>query len=277
MTKRKIFGLMFSCIAGMILSGCSSFDGQKIRKEHADSYRQKLDLTTEVVLSAKEQFSLKDCIRIAIENNLDIRIAEVQQRVARLDRKVSFSQFLPQVNLNYNYTRWDPQPEMVTGFGSLPMHGERIREITWEIQMSVFNPSTWFMYAMHTRGEEIAELAADYTCQMIVLQVTTYYYYCLGLQEIEMVLDSRINAAEALAEQLLDYQAEGLVFAWQSDQARVNVQTQHLQRKRLQQLLEETQGQLLIAMGLSPLLKEEQAGTVNRGTITYSHGTFSTG
>jgi len=237
----------------LFLAGCSSYDGQRVRQEHIERYRQKLDQRTENVLSTKEKLNLDDCIRIALENNLDIRVAEVKKRIAELDRKISFSQFLPKVNLNYNYTRWDPQPEVVIGAASQPMHDERIREITWQIQMSVFNPSTWFMYAMHTRGEEIAELSVNYTRQMIVLQVTTYYYYCLGLKEIEKVLESRIRAAEKLAEQLQDYHAEGLVFAWQSDQALVNLQTQKLQRKRVRQLLTETQGQLLMAMGLSPL------------------------
>lgn len=67
------------------------------------------------------------------------------------------------------------------------------------------------------------------------------------------MLDSRIRAAEKLAEQLQHYQAEGLVLPWQSDQARTNLQSQQLQQKRLRQLLEQTKGQLLIAMGLSPL------------------------
>ena len=243
------------CAAAVLvtLAGCGSFDGQKTRQEHAESTRRLLDQRAEEVLSAEAPLTLEDCLRIALENNLDIRVAQVQQRVAQLGRKVSFSQFLPQVNFNYNYTRWDPQPEMVTGATSQPMHDERIREMTWNIQMSVFNPSTWFMYALHKRGEEIAELAADYTRQMIVLQVTTYYYYCLGLQEIEKVLDSRIRAADKLAEQLQHYQVEGLVFAWQSDQARANLQSQRLQRRRVRQLLEQTKGQLLAVMGFSPL------------------------
>jgi len=239
--------------AVVTLAGCSSFDGQKIRQEHAENYQLLLDRRTEEVLSGKESLNLQDCIDAALQNNLDIRVAEMRQRVAKLNRDVSFARFLPQVNLNYNYTRWDPQPEIVTGEHSQPMHDERIRDITLNIQMSVFNPSTWFMYSMHKRGEEIAEIAADYTRQMIVLQVTTYYYYCLGLEEIEKVLDSRIRAAEKLAEQLQDYQAEGLVFAWQSDLAHVNLESQKLQRKRIRQLLNQTEGQLLMAMGLSPL------------------------
>jgi len=257
MTNRM--SIFIAAAAVVILAGCSNFDGPKIRKQQAEDYQKLLDKRTEEVLSGKESLNLQDCITAALGNNLDIRVAEVRQRVAQLNRDVSFSQFLPRVNFNYNYTRWDPQPEIVTGATSQPMHDERIRDISLNIherirdislniQMSVFNPSTWFMYSMHKRGEEIAEIAADYTRQMIVLQVTTYYYYCLGLQEVDKVLDSRIRAA-----QLQDYQAEGMVFEWQSDQARVNLESQKLQRKRISQLLDQTEGQLLMAMGLSPL------------------------
>jgi outer membrane protein TolC len=106
---------------------------------------------------------------------------------------------------------------------------------------------------------------------MIVLQVTTYYYYCLGLEEIEMVLDSRIRAAEALARQLQDYQAEGLAFAWQAELARVNLQTQKLQRLRVHQILEQTKGLLLIIMGFPPLgsidLDATMPATEPQGTL----------
>ena len=257
MTNRLSVGFFAAVVALITLAGCSNFDGQKIRKEHAENYRHRLEERAEEALATETPLTLEDCLRIALKDNLDIRVAEVQQRVAELGRKVSFSRFLPRVNLNYNYTRWDPQPEIISGGSSRPMHDERIRELTWNIQMSVFNPSTWFMYAMHQRGEEIAELAADYTRQMIVLQVTIYYYYCLGLQEIEKVLDSRIRAAEKLTEQLQHYQTEGLVLAWQGDQARANLQSQRLQRQRARQLLEQTKGQLLTVMGLSPLYSLE--------------------
>jgi outer membrane protein TolC len=253
MLDKAASGLIFSCIAILTFTGCHGFNGENVRLEHSESFRKSLDRKTEEMLSNTTPLTLEDCLRIAMENNLDVRIAQVQQRVAGMNRKVSFSQFLPQVNFIYNYTRWDPRPEIVIGANSQPMHDERIREMTWDIQMSVFNPSTWFMYAMYKRGEEIAELTANYTRQMIVLQVTTYYYYCLGLQEIEKVLDSRIRAAEKLSEQLRNYQAEGLVFQWQSEQARVNLESQKLQKKRVRQLLEQTKGQLLMAMGLSPL------------------------
>ncbi len=271
MSERATVALLFSCLATLALTGCRSFNGDEVRREHVRNYQQSLDEKAEQLLPAETPLTLNDCLRIAMENSLDVRIAEVQKRVAQLDRKASFSQFLPRVSFNYDYTRWDPQPEMVTGATSQPMHDERIREMTWDIQTSIFNPSTWFMYTMYKRGEEIAELAADYTRQMIVLQVTTYYYYCLALEEIEKVLDSRIRAAGKLAEQLQHYQTEGLVFAWQSDQARANLRSQELQRRRVRQILEQTRGQLLTVMGLSPLsslqLKKTEPMTSPQGNL----------
>jgi outer membrane protein TolC len=269
--NRLSIGIRVAVTVILTFAGCSSFDGQKVRKEHVESYRKYLDQKAEEILPVDKPLTLKDCLRIALKNNLDVRVAEVQQRVAGLSRKASFSQFLPRVNFNYGYTRWDPQPEVVTNGDMRPMHDERIREMTWDIQMSIFNPSTWFMYGLHKRGEEIAELVTDYTRQMIVVQVTTYYYYCLGIDEIEKVLDSRIRAADKLAEQLQNFQAEGLIFPWQSDQARTNLESQRLQKQRVHHLLEQTKGQLLIAMGLSPLdslrLDEAEPVTVLEGTL----------
>ncbi len=267
----KVITFCITTAAVLILTGCGRFDGPKVRREHAENYPTVLDQRAEDFIAGKGPLTLQDCILTALQNNLDIRVAQVRQRVAQLNRKVSFSQFLPQVSLNYDYTRWDPQPEMVTGATSQPLHDERIRELTLDIQMSIFNPSTWFMYTLHTRGEEIAEIAADYTRQMIVLQITTYYYYCLGLEEIAKVLDSRIRAAEKLAEQLQHYHTEGLVFAWQSDQARTNLQSQTLQKQRVRQFLEQTRGQLLTVMGLSPLypleLDVSESMTVPQGNL----------
>jgi outer membrane murein-binding lipoprotein Lpp len=85
---------IFAAVAAVVtLAGCSSFDGQKNRQEHAENYRQLLDERAEEVLSDGEPLTLQDCIEAALKNNLDIRVAEVQQRVAQLGRKASFPSF----------------------------------------------------------------------------------------------------------------------------------------------------------------------------------------
>jgi len=236
-----------------VLGGCGAFNAEQVRYDQTLEQQTALAAKAERLIEGGRALTLDDCVRIALENNLDVQAADMQRRIARLDRKVAFAAFLPQVNLNYSYTRWDPQPEILFGGGSMPMHDRRIREVTWQIQMSVFNPTTWFLYAMHVHGEQIAELAADYTRRMIVLQVTTLYYYCLGLEEVDTALASQVRAAEALVEQVRAFQAEGLALDWQLEQAQVALTFRRTQRRRVEQVLDQVRGELLSAMGLSPL------------------------
>lgn len=114
-----------------------------------------------------------------MENSLSVKSAEIQQRIAHLEKKVSFANFLPAVSLNYQKTWWDPQPQINFGGSGIAMHDKDVREVTWNIQMSIINPATWFLYSMYTRGYEIAELVTNFTRQAIALQVTAQYFQCL--------------------------------------------------------------------------------------------------
>jgi outer membrane protein TolC len=241
-------------VACMILTcGCRSFNDDKIRREHADSYRQALIEQTDKQLAGKEGLGLDDCIRIALQNNLNIRSSEIQKQVAKLQRKVAFANFIPSLEMNYQYVRWDPQPKIKFGGNAIAMHDQRIREITFEAQVSILNPATWFLYSMHARGEEIAELVTDYTKQMTVLEVTALYFHCLSLQQLESALESRLDAAEVLEDELNAFFEEGLVSEWQVDQVSVMVLAQRLEIDKTRRAIEQVKAGLLAAMGLSPV------------------------
>jgi len=253
MFDRATVGLLFFCLAMLTFTGCHGFNGEKIRREHAENYRQLLDQRTEEILSDGAPLTLENCLVIALQNNLDVRVAEVQQRVAELNRKVSFSLFLPKINLNYDYVRWDPQPKIKFGGNAIAMHDERIREITFEAQVSILNPATWFLYSMHTRGEEIAELVTEYTEQITILEITALYFHCLSLQQLEGVLESQLDAIEALQKEMNAFFEEGLVSNWQVKQVEVMVSAQRLEFDKTHRAIEQVKAELLMAMGLSPL------------------------
>ncbi len=245
---------MFSfVICVLFLSGCSNFDADAVRREHIEIYHRTISEKTEKILSDSNSFCLDDCIQIALQHNLRIRASEIQKRIAKLEKKVAFSYFLPSVNLNYGYTKWDRQPKVKFGSGPVAMHDKSVRDITWQIQMSVFDPSTWFMYSMHQRGEEIAEFVTEYTKQMTVLEITVMYFHCLGLQEIEKALTSQATAATALEKQLSAFYDEGLVSKWQAEQAEVMAVSRRTDLHRTQYALSQAKADLLTAMGLSPL------------------------
>lgn len=243
--------VILACI--ILLAGCSNFDGSLIRENHTRDYQQQLAEKTNEILSKNESFGLNDCIEVALTNNLNVRSSEIQQRIAKLERKVSFSNFLPTVNLDYQYTRWDKQPKVKFGSSATAMHDQRIRNITWQIQMNIFDPSTWFLYAMHQRGEEIAELVTKYTKQLTVLEVTINYYHCLSLKQTAIALQSQLNTAVALEKEIRAFYKEGMVTQWQAEQASAIVLDKETTLSSVQYAIKQAEADLLVSMGLSPL------------------------
>jgi len=106
---------------------------------------------------------------------------------------------------------------------------------------------------MHARGAEIADLVTEYTKQLTVLQVTAGYFQCLCLEEYQRALDSQIKAAETLKKELEAFQTEGLVSAWQAEQAGVLLLARQIERDRTRRARAQAQADLLTTMGLSPL------------------------
>lgn len=252
MNSARVVGLFLALVA-VTLTGCKSFDGAKVRRDHAESYRQELAQKTADVLENGRPLSLDDCIRIALDNSLEVRSTEIEARIAKLDRKTAFANFLPTVSLNYQETHFDPAVVRSIGGFTAPMSDKRVREVTWDIQMSIFNPATWFLYSMYTRGAEIADIVTEYTKQLTVLQVTAGYFHCLSLAEYQRALDSQIQAAAALQRDLQAFRKEGLASAWQAEQAGVMLLARQMERDRTRRALTQARADLLTAMGLSPL------------------------
>ncbi len=251
MKNRIIVFSGFLSLVVLTMTGCKSFDGDKVRREHAESYRQALAETTEQALANKEPLGLEDCIKIALEHNLDTRSAEIQQRIAKLERKIAFANFLPVVTVDYSHYQFDP--ELHLELSDTTLNIDRVRSFTWQANMSIFNPATWFLYSMHKRGEEIAELATQYTKQMTALQVTVLYFHCLSLEEMDQALESQLAAATETEKELQLLNQEGLIQPWQVDQAKVLVKARRIERDRTRRDLKETKAELLTTMGLSPL------------------------
>ncbi|MBN2180597.1 MAG: TolC family protein [Sedimentisphaerales bacterium] len=251
--QRKAVHISLVIVSYLIfISGCSSFNGQEVRREDAEDYTKQLAVKTREVLDGNQPLDLYDCIRISMENNLSLRSAEIQQRIAKLEQKVSFSNFLPAVSLGYDKTWWDPLPQINFGGTGIPMHDKDVREVTWNVQLSIFNPATWFLYSMHTRGYEIAELVTEYTSQAIALQVTAQYYQCLSLEQTIAALESQLAAAQAVEKELSALEQEGMVSSWQAEQGRVMVLARRTQLTRVRKSLEQSKAELLTNMGLDP-------------------------
>ncbi|MGA2915211.1 MAG: TolC family protein [Sedimentisphaerales bacterium] len=235
------------------LAGCKSFNGPAIREKNAKDYQKDLTAETNDVLSKKTVFDLNDCIQIALANSLQTKAAKIQQQIAKLERKIAFANFLPAVNLDYTHTTWNKQPKINFGGSPAALQDQSITDITWQFQMSIFDPSTWFLYAMHQRGEETAELVTKYTMQITILDVIINYYHCLTLEQTMQALQSQLNAAGEFEKETGQLYRQGQVVEWQNQQAQVTVLARQTELNRTKYALKQAYADLLASMGLSPI------------------------
>ena len=232
----------------ILTAGCTS----KIsRVEHAGSFPDQLAAKTIQILPG-EPVSLDECIDIALTNNLNIQVLEIRKRLASLDRKIAFGNFLPNIGLQYSFSATD-KPQLRQAGGSLvQMSDQEVANLAIELQQPIFLPQAWYLYDMRRKGEDISHLVLQRTRQQISLQVTTLYFACLSLEEAEDYVKTATNSAEALLKETKAFEREGLVMPSQLHEVETLVLESRLSLKNIRRISTEYKADLLESMGLSP-------------------------
>ena len=236
-----------------LVSGCATLDGILDRQANTESFMSELEERTAMALKEDTPLDLDRCIAIALENNLDIKAADLNARLAKLNRRIAFANFLPEVTLQYTSTELNKAPasSMIAGL-STTVQDRIVRETAVQAQMPIFAPATWFLFAAHKRGEEIGAIAADYTRQMIALQVTGLYFQCLATQESQRTLEAQRAAAAALVSEVEAYHGEGMVTDADLAQVRLLLLARENALESNARARERNLADLLTAMGIEP-------------------------
>ena len=248
------------------MTGCGSFDGQKVRREHAGLFQSSSRELTEHELEGRKSLTLGDCIAIALRNNLQVRMAEIQGRIAHMDRLVSFAAFLPMVEATGGLTAVDRQPML--RFSALqagqsmfiPMQDRTVGRAALQAQIPIFRPSTWFLYRASQRGEETGALLQEYTQQRIRIEVTSQYFNCLSLRESKRSVGGQITASRQLQAEIEARHAQGLAEDWEVEQVRNRVLAYQIEQERFDRAEAAEEADLMSLMGLSPLARCTLAG-----------------
>lgn len=250
MSRNSVLFLLI-CL-GIGFSGCQSYDGEKARQEHVESFSRDLAERTNRVLSYGSILDLNSCIKYTLEHSYAARSADLQQRIAKLNKQVSFANFLPAVRLNAQHTWFDPNPAISFNGSAISMQDKHFRDVTWNIELALFNPATWNLYAMHKRGYEVAAIVNQHTRQAIALQVTSLYFQILSLEKVIEAAETQLSAAEVMVRELEAMHQEGLIAAWQTDQGQMIVLSRKTELHQYQRSLHQVRAELLGTMGLSP-------------------------
>ena len=251
----KIFwplGLVITIAFMSTALGCATNFNQ-MRAEHAEEFPKELAQKSQDLIKEGEPLDLDACIKIAMENNLDIKVAEIKGKLATIDRKIAFSYFLPYVDAQVTRVNNDEQQLMKLGGSAFAMADQNITQAVISAQLAVFNPQTWFLYSAYKKGEDIQKLVTERVKPAIRLQITALYMACLSQETSGKAIETSVEQAKALVKQMEAFQREGLILKSDLDTTNVYLTSQENNLINNQRLQKSTKAELMEAMGLSPL------------------------
>lgn len=253
-------GLFTVIISVTMFLGCATTDFNQIRTEHAEEFPAELAQKTQDLVNVDEPLDLDACIDIALENNLDIKVAEINGNLAEIDRKIAFSNFLPYVEVQVVRVNNDEQQLQKAMGNYLAMADQNITQSVISAQLAVFSPQVWYLYSAYKKGEDIQDLVTERVRQAIRLQTTALYMACLSQETSGKAIEASVEQASALVKQMEAFYREGLILKSDLDSANVFLTSQEnnlLDNRRLQK---STKAELMEAMGLFPLSDIRLAG-----------------
>ena len=252
MNRRASLPAMIAACVAIFLTGCN-VDFAKIRREHAEKFPNELAAKTSLEITPGQSLNLDDCIRIALADNLDVQTSRIDRRLAELDRKIAFSNFLPHISVGINYHETGRQQAIKTAAGYSSTSDRAITDSVLSTQQNIFAPETWFLYDAYVKGEGVSELIARRTRDIIRLQVTTLYFACLSQEHRSEAIKASVEQAGEMLREVESLHREGLAMPSQVEQIRTLAMAQEANLAENQRTQRETRSALLEAMGLSPM------------------------
>ena len=253
----------------ILFLSCSNVNIENENKTMMQGLKEK-EISTENLRREKEgMLSLDECIDLALKNNSQIKLKEIEAKIAKIDKKISFGNFLPRISAMYSISELDkymsatiPAPDITLGIlggvtlPSLPitltsrMVDKDFRNYALTAQLPIFVPATWFLYSAREKGENISLYTEDLTRKMIKLKVISEYYYILALVSEKLVLESEYEYAKKLNKNAKLALKTESILKWQEEETELLVKQKENALKNNERDLKIAKMNLLNDLGL---------------------------
>ena len=253
----------------ILFLSCSNVNIENENKTMMQGLKEK-EISTENLRREKEgMLNLDECIDLALKNNSQIKLKEIESKIAKIDKKISFGNFLPRISAMYSISELDryvsttiPAPDVTLGIlggitlPSLPatltsrMVDKDFKNYALTAQLPIFVPATWFLYSAREKGENISLYTEDLTRKMIKLKVISEYYYILALVSEKLVLESEYEYAKKLNKNAKLALKTESILKWQEEETELLVKQKENALKNNERDLKIAKMNLLNDLGL---------------------------
>ncbi|MCX7706220.1 MAG: TolC family protein [bacterium] len=145
-------------------------------------------------------FTLQDSVKIALENNLDIRTSEQKIIQKQWEKEDSKTKFFPQISGNFSYTRLDKVPSI--SVPGMPIKIEMSKNDIYNAGLTLTQPvftggALTSQYEIKKQEIEIANGEKLITQQNIIFQVIQAYFSILKASNFRQAALALVNQRQA--------------------------------------------------------------------------------
>ncbi len=200
---------------------------------------------------------LSDCIRIALENNSQLRTAGYNVERSKLDMVSARSNFLPQINSSFGSSRSTlDQTQRITEEGILVPAVSQTSESHFaqvNLTQNIFDFGRSFNYVKQANAlNEAAQHSLLNTRMNVIMNVKVAYYELLKAHRLEEVYQGAVDLADEQVKRTQTMMEIGLASQAEVYQAKVNYGTNKLNLINQKNYVEISRANLNNAMGRRP-------------------------
>jgi len=255
----------------ILLVSCSKVNIENENNDMISRLREKKESTEKLRIEKEGMIDLEEAVDLALKNNTQIKLKEIESQIAKIDKNISFGNFLPRISAIYSISELDrymsatiPAPDVTIGvlggitLPSLPvtltsrMVDKDFTNYALSAQLPIFVPATWFLYSAREKGENISLYTENLTKKMIKLKVISEYYYTLALASEKNVLEKEYAYAQKLNKNAKLALKTGSILKWQEEETELLVKQKENALKNNERDLKIAKMNLMNDIGLDP-------------------------
>jgi outer membrane protein len=196
-----------------------------------------------------QRHTLEQCVRIALEHNLDVRSSDEDELLAEAQRSGVKGQFGPRLDVDGYYQHWN-EPYV---FNAFPVHDADV----WNVTATITQPisalfAIYDAYKVRDLGVDIANVHREAVRRETAFQVVRSYYRLLQAERLGEVAIASVDQLNGQLRQANSFHTNGTVS--QDDVLRAQLAVANAQQRSIQArsriMLERVR--LAMLMGIPP-------------------------
>ena len=184
-------------------------------------------LSTSTTIAAQQTLSIDDCRALAIQNNKELKIAELHIRKANAEQKAAFTKYFPQLSASGTYLRTQLDLKLIDPSllaplaGVLPIPPEFMDNFNLDLQniwlgrvsltQPVFMGGKIISYNQITKyAKELAEAQNDISLQDVIYKTDETYWQVISLVNKKKLADAYVDLLKSTKRDMNLMIAEGV-------------------------------------------------------------------